>query len=122
MQLLTRKNIRVLELTVQKVARQNTERMLKIILSKPVIMFKRKSTGFITSSRPENPYDLTLTIDRMTKTLEKARQKPYEKTNDSLPTNERDGCKPDTATAERNDKGDDRCSAKGRKRPQFLLL
>ena len=37
-----KKNIRALQLTVQKAALQNTERMLKTILNKPVIMLKRK--------------------------------------------------------------------------------
>ena len=73
----------------------------------------------------ENPYDLTLTIDRVTKTLEKTRQKPYgliQSDGDNLTKNEKDGREPDSGTAERNDKGDDRGREKGRKRPQFLLL
>ena len=70
----------------------------------------------------ENSYDLTLTIDCVTKTLEKARQKPYDITNDSLPMNEKNGRELSAGATERNDKGDDRSRAKERKRPRFLLL
>ena len=73
----------------------------------------------------ENPYDLTFTIDRVTKTLEKARQKLYDITNgndNNLVKNEKNEREPDTGTAERNDRGDDSGGAKERKRPRFLLL
>ena len=77
---------------------------------------------FSTWNLNENSYDLTLTIDRVTKTLEKTRQTLYETTNDSLPTNEKDGREPDAGAAERNDNRIYRDRAKGRKRPRFLLL
>ena len=69
----------------------------------------------------EDVNDLTFTIDRMTKTLEKTRQKPYE-TNDNLLTDVKNGHGRETKSNERTDKGNGRGETKGRKRPRFLLL
>ena len=80
---------------------------------------------FLARNLNENPYDLTLTIDRVTNTLEKARQNPNNISNDgrnNLLKKEKNGHEPDAGTTEQNDKGDDKGKAKRKKGPQFLLL
>ena len=98
--------------------------MLIIILRKQ----KKKDrfdNKFLARNLNENRYDLTLTIDHVTKALEKARQKPYDLVQSdggNLTKNEKNGSEPDSGTTEQNDKGDDKGRSKGRKRPRFLLL
>ena len=82
----------------------------------------RLYSKFSARNLNENQNDLKFTTDRIAKSLEKPRQKPYETTNDNLTTNVKDGLESDTGDTKQNDNGDDRGGTKGRKRPGFLLL